>query len=136
MVAKEHPAVIEGMRRFIFVDVLDSEEEYEDAYIVHDDTAFDEEDGSGLVGSGVTEEVGNMQKSLKSSSISSYMLKPSRLLAQVFGNNRTAQDKLFKHMYNFGARSERRKGRIVVSYDLDVESTKDQFRILNPTPLD
>ena len=39
-------------------------------------------------------------------------------------------------MCNLGARSEwKEKIRVVSSY-LDVESTKDQFRILNTTPLD
>ena len=47
MVAKDHPEVIEGRRRLIAVDVLDSEEAAEDVYIVHDDVAFVEEDGSG-----------------------------------------------------------------------------------------
>ena len=97
--------MIEGRRRLIAVDVLDSEEASEDDYIIHDDTALDEEDGSGLVGSGVTEEVGYMQKSLKYSSFSSYMFKPSQLLTQGFEKNRTAQEKLFKHMCNFGVRS-------------------------------
>ena len=41
----------------IAVDVLDSEESAEDASIVHDASTFHEEDGSGLVGVGVTEEV-------------------------------------------------------------------------------
>ena len=54
MVAKEHPDVIEGRQRLIAVDVLDSEEADEDASIVHDDAAFDEENGSGLVGAVVT----------------------------------------------------------------------------------
>ena len=44
----------------IAVGVLDSEEAAEDASIIHDDAAFDEEDGSGLVGEGVIEEVRNM----------------------------------------------------------------------------
>ena len=79
MVAKEHPEVIEGRRRLIAVDILDSEEAAEDTSIVHDDATFDEEDGSGLLGAGVTEEVQDMQKALKSSSISSYILKPSSL---------------------------------------------------------
>ena len=39
MVAKDHPEVIEGRRRLIGVDVLDSEEAAEDASIVHDDAA-------------------------------------------------------------------------------------------------
>ena len=36
IVAKEHPEFIEGRRRLIDVDVLESEEAAEDAYIVHD----------------------------------------------------------------------------------------------------
>ena len=78
MVAKENPEVIEGRRRLIAVDVLDSEEAAEDASIDHDDAALDEEYGSGLLGAGVTEEVQDMQKALKSSSLSSYMLRPSK----------------------------------------------------------
>ena len=136
MVANDHLEVIEGRRRLIVVDVLDSEEAAEDASIVHDDAAFDEEDGSGLVGSVVTEEVQDMQKALKYSSLLSCMLKPSKLITQVFNNNRTAQERLFKHMCNFGSRGEWRKGRSVISSYLDVETTKDQFRLLNPTHLD
>ena len=69
MVAKDHPEVIEGRRRLNDVDILDSEEAAEDVSIIHDDAAFDEEDGSGLVGAGVTDEVQDMQKALNSSSI-------------------------------------------------------------------
>ena len=76
-----------------------------------------------------------MQKALKSSSLSSYMLKPSKLITKGLENNRTAQDKRFKHMCNFGSRAEWRKGRSVISSYLDVETTKYQCRILNPTPL-
>ena len=106
MVATEHPEVIEGRRRLITVDVIDSEEEAEDASIVHDDAALDEEGGSGLVGAGVTEESRDIHNYLKSSSLLSYMLKPSKLLTQGFENNRTAQEKLFKHMCDFGSRAE------------------------------
>ena len=52
MAAKENPEVIEGRRRLIAVDVLDSEEADGDASIVHDDASEIEEDGSGLVGGG------------------------------------------------------------------------------------
>ena len=97
---------------------------------------LDEEDDSGLVGAGVTEEVEDMQKSLKSSSLLSYILKPSRLLTNGFENNRTAQEKLFKHMCNFRARQEWREGRRVVSSYLDVDTTKYQYHLLNTTPLD
>ena len=67
VVAKDHPEVIEGRRRLIDVDVLDSEEAAEDASIVHDDADFDEEYGSGLLGADVTEEVQDMQNYLNSS---------------------------------------------------------------------
>ena len=105
MLAKDHPEVIEERRRLIAVDVLDSEEAAEDVSIVHDDAAFGEEGGGGLVGADVTEQVLYMQKALKYSSIFSYMLKPSKLLTQGFGNNRTAHEKLLKHMCNFGSRA-------------------------------
>ena len=77
-----------------------------------------------------------MQKALKSSSLSSYMLKPSRLITQGFGGNSIAQEKLLKYMCNFGAWAEWREERRVVSSYLDVETTKYQCHILNPTPLD
>ena len=64
------------------------------------------------------------------------MLKTSQLITQGFGNNMTAQEKLFKHMCNFESRAEWRKGRSVVSSYLDVETTKYQCCLLNPTPLD
>ena len=54
MVANEHTEVIDGRRQLISVDVLESEEAAEDASIDHDDASLYEEDGSGLVGAGVT----------------------------------------------------------------------------------
>ena len=78
----------------ISVDVFDSEEEAEDDSFVHDDVDLDEDYGSSLVGTGVTEEVGDMQKALKSSSLLSYILKPYHLLTHGFEKNRTAQEKL------------------------------------------
>ena len=54
MVAKERPEVIEGRRQLNAVDIIDSWEAAEDAYIDHDDAAFDEEDGRGLVGADIT----------------------------------------------------------------------------------
>ena len=136
MVAKEHPEVTEGRLWLIAVDVIDSEDADEDAFIVHDDADFYEEDGSGLVGAGAIEEVKDMHKALKSSYLSSYMLKSSKLLTQGFENNKKSQEKLFKYMCNFGSQSEWRKGRSFISSYLDVETTKDKCRLLNPTPLD
>ena len=86
------------------VGFLDSYEAAEDASIDHDGAASGEEDGSGLVGLGVTEEVEDMQKGLKYFSLLFYMLKPSNLLTQGYENNRTAQERLFKHMCDFGVR--------------------------------
>ena len=88
------------------MDVLDPEEAAQDDSIDHDDYALDEEGGSGLIGAGVTQEVLDMKMSLKSSTIFSYMFKPSQLLTKGFGDNRTADEKLFKHMCNFGSQAE------------------------------
>ena len=62
------------------MDVLDSEEAAEDDSINHYGAASDEEDGSGLLGASVTEEVEDMQRALKYSSLSSHMFKHSHLL--------------------------------------------------------
>ena len=100
MVAKEHPEVIGGRQRLIDVGVLDSEEAAEDDSLDHDGDVSDEEYGSSLVGEGVTKEVEDIQKSLKYSSLSSYIMKPSHLLTPGFEKNRTAQENLFKNMCN------------------------------------
>ena len=47
-----------------------------------------------------------MHKDLKYSYLFSYLFKPSYLITQGFDNNRTTQQKLLKHMCNFGARAE------------------------------
>ena len=98
MVTKEHPAVIEGRRWFIALDVIESEDSSDDASIYHDSAALYEDYGGGLVGTDVTEEVEYMKKVVRYSSLLSYMLKPYNLHTQVFENNRTAQEKLFRHM--------------------------------------
>ena len=86
-----------------------------------------------MVGADVTEDVEYMQNDMKSYYLSSYMLKPYHLLTQYFEKNRTAHEILFKHICNFGEREDWREGRIVVSYYLDVETTKYRCRILNST---
>ena len=63
------------MQLLIAVDVPESEEAAEDTSINNYGAASYEEDGSGLVGAGVTEEVEGMQKALEHSSLLSYMLK-------------------------------------------------------------
>ena len=115
--------------------VIESEEA--DAYssIDHDGSDLDEEDGGGFVGLGVTEEVEDMQKAVISSSLSSYMMKSSHLLTKGFENNSSAQEKIFKQIFNFGERSDWREGIIVVSYYLYVGTTKDKCRLINPMPL-
>ena len=69
MVEKEYPEAIEGRQLLISVDVIESEEATEDDSIDHDGADLDEQDGSSLVGSGVTEYMEYMQKNVKSSSI-------------------------------------------------------------------
>ena len=53
MVASKHPEVIQGRRRLIVMDVLDSEESAEDGSIDNYGAALDEEDDSGLGEMGV-----------------------------------------------------------------------------------
>ena len=99
MVASEHLEVIEGRWRLIATDVLESEEADEDFSIDNDGAASDEEDESGSVEAGArtdgtqsgTEEVEEVQRIVKPSSLSSYILKPYSLLTQVFNNNNKAQ---------------------------------------------
>ena len=142
MVASEHPELIEGRARLIAKDVLDSEEESEYGSIDNDGADPGEEDGSGLGEAGViigvtqsgTEEVEDVQRVMKYSSLSSYMLKPTYLLTQGFNENKKAEEKLFMHMRNFGARAEWRNGRISVSSYLDVNIRNDQYRLVNPIP--
>ena len=107
MAAKKHPEVIEGRWRLIAVDVLDSEEAAEDDSIYHGDAALDEEDGSGSIGAGIIEEVGDMQEALKYSYLLSYMMKPSHLLTQGFGNNSIEHDNIFKHMFTSRVEGEK-----------------------------
>ena len=56
----------------------------------------------GFTQSGI-EEVEELQRVVKYSSLLSYMFKLSFLLTQGFNKNKKAQEKLFKRMYNFGA---------------------------------
>ena len=129
---KKHPEVIEGRRLLIDVDVLDSKEATEDTYVDRYGAVSDEGDGSGLLGAGVTEEVEYTQKSFKSSSLSSYMLKPSCLLTQGFENNRTAQEKLFKHMCNFGSQEEWIEDTALIFGAHNIKIRTDKFSPLTP----
>ena len=47
MIVDEHPEVIEGRRRLIVTDVIDSEEAAEDDSIDNDGSGLDKEDDSG-----------------------------------------------------------------------------------------
>ena len=77
-----------------------------------------------------------MQQVVKYSYLLSYIIKPPSLITQLFNNNKKAQENLFNHMCNFGARSEWRNGIRAVSYYLDVEISNDQYFLVNITPLD
>ena len=57
MVASEHPEVIEGRRRLIDTDVIDSEKAAEDGSIDNYGADFYEEDDSGLGDVGVIKDV-------------------------------------------------------------------------------
>ena len=58
------------------------------------------------------------------------------LMVQDLKTNRKAQEKLFKHMCNVGARAAWKGGVRRVSDALDVAVTADNLCILNPSPLD
>ena len=77
-----------------------------------------------------------MQRVMKYSSLSSYMLKPPSLITHGFNKNKRAQEKLFNHVCNFGALSEWRNGRRAASSYLGVDISNDQYRLVNPTPLE
>ena len=113
MVASEHTEVIDGRRWFIATYIIDSEKESEDGSIDNYGSDSDEDDESGSVEACVrkgftqsgTEEGEDMHPAVKYSSLSSYILKPTSLLTQVFNNNKKSLGKLFKRMFNFGARA-------------------------------
>ena len=67
-----------------------------------------------------------MQRVVKYSSLSLFILIPTYLLTQGFNKNKKAQENLFNHMCNFGSRSEWRNGRIVVSSYINVDISNDQ----------
>ena len=123
--------------RFVATDILDSEEAYGGGSIDNDGAALDEEDESGLVEAGVRtgvtqsgkEEVEEVQRVVKYSSLLSYMLKRPSLLTQVFNNNKKTQKKLFNNMCNFGARAEWRNGRRAFSSYLDVEIRNYKYHL-------
>ena len=64
------------------------------------------------------------------------MLKPPSFLTQAFKDNKKAQEKIFKHMCDFGSSSDWRNRRIPASYYLGVDTSKHQDHLFNPTPLD
>ena len=92
IIVSENPEVIEGRLWLIATDVLDYEEVAKDSSVDNDGSDSDEEDESGLVEAGVrtgviqsgTEEVEEVQRVLKYSSLLSYMFKLSSLLTQGF----------------------------------------------------
>ena len=111
MVTSEHSELVEGRQRFIVTDILDSEESYGYGSTDDDSSALHEEYDSGsgefcmstCVTEVVTKYLEEMHQSVKSSPLSSYILKPPSLLTQVFKENNKSQEKVFKHRYNFEA---------------------------------
>ena len=90
MVASEHPEVIKGRRQLIVTDVLDSEEE-SDVDSIDNGGADSDEEGESILGKvrmrtgftkSVIEEVEEVQRVVKSFSLSSYTLKPPSLFTQ------------------------------------------------------
>ena len=91
------------------------------------------------VRTGVTElgvkYVEEVQHAFKSPYLFSYTLKPIYLLKQVFNRNNSSLYNIFKNICNFGAQGVWSNDRRAVSYYLYVDTSKDQYRLLNPTPL-
>ena len=83
-----------------------------------------------------TKEVEEMQQDLKYSSLLSFMLKPTSFLTQGFKENQKALEKLFNSMCDFGSQEQWGGGRRAFSSYIDVDTSKDQCRLINPTPLD
>ena len=118
----------------IATDILDPNEEVGYGVVDDDGAILDEDDKSGLGEVGVstvvtkagTKEVDAVHQAVKADSIPSHMLKPPYFLTQVFKWNNKASDNIFKHMCEFGARSEWRNGRRATSYYLDIETIKYQ----------
>ena len=77
-----------------------------------------------------------MQRVVKYSSLSYFIVKPPYLITQGFKNNKRAHEKLFNHMCNFGARAEFRDMRRVVSFYPDVDISNDKYHLVNPIPLE
>ena len=100
MVASEYLEVIEGKRWLIATYVLDFEELDEDSSIHNYGTSSNEEykSGSGevdvrtCVTQSGTEEVEDVQRVVKYSSLFSYMLKPTYLLTKGFNKNKKSQE--------------------------------------------
>ena len=76
-----------------------------------------------------------VQKDVKYSSISLFMLKPTSLFTQGFNENNKAHENILNNIYNFGSQSMWRNGRISASSYIDAETSKYQYRLINPTPL-
>ena len=83
-----------------------------------------------------TKEVGEVHQNVKYSSFSSYMLKTPSLLTQEFKENNKEQEKLLKHICNFGALAVWINGRRAASYYIGVDTRKYQHHLINPTTLD
>ena len=80
--------------------------------------------------------VGNVNKGLLQSGLQYFCLIPVNLMVQDLRTNQKAQEKLFRHMCNVGAREKWEGGARRVSDALDVTVTAYNHNILNPSPLD
>ena len=80
--------------------------------------------------------VEEVQQYVKYYYISSFIFKPPYLLTQGFKENNNAQDNILKHMCNFGEQEVWRDGIRYVSSYPDVDTSKYQYCLINPIPLD
>ena len=126
------------------MEILDFEEADEVGYIDYYGDALDEDDYivsvDAGVSTGVTEvvpkQVEGVQQAVNYSSLLSHMFKYPSLITQGFKQNIKAQEKLFKHMFNFGVHIDWSNGILAVSSYLHVETSKYQYLLLNTFPLE
>ena len=138
MIANEQSQVIEVGQLLISTKVLDPQQLDQDGSIDEYGDSLDDDSVLGQAGvrtnvtEVVTKEVVEAHQAVKYSSLLSFMLKYTSLLTQGFEMNKNTHEKLLE----FGAQLVWRIYRRAISSYLDVDTSKNQYRLLNPTPLD
>ena len=83
-----------------------------------------------------TKEVEEAHQYIKDISILLHMLKHPYFITKIFKDNKKVKDHILKNMCSFGEWADWSSRIIPISSHLDVETRKDQYFLLNTTPLD